>query len=97
MNIPLEWREDGDWPGVSPMGNPLKPGYPDTSSLQRAEYALKKCIYRMLDIAQSCGVKVTSSTSGIITEKHPAAIQRLHSWGTNFSPIVGRKVNCRSI
>jgi peptidoglycan/xylan/chitin deacetylase (PgdA/CDA1 family) len=63
------------------MGNPLKPGYPDTASLQWAEYALKKGIYRMLDIAESCGVKVTSSTSGIITEKHPAAIKRLHSGG----------------
>ena len=81
INIPLEWWHEGDSPGVSPMGNPLKPGFKDTASLQWAEYALTHGIYRMLDIAESCGVKVTSSVSGIISESHPETLKRLHDGG----------------
>ena len=81
INIPLEWWVEGDSPGVSPFGNPLKPGFKDTASLQWAEYALKHGIYRMLDIAEAAGVRVASSASGIITETHPDALKRLHEAG----------------
>ena len=81
INIPLEWWAEGDSPGVSPLGNPLKPGYQDTASLQWAEYALKHGIYRMLDIAEAADVKVTSSVSGIITQTYPDALKRLHEAG----------------
>ncbi|OGA29508.1 MAG: hypothetical protein A3I01_14420 [Betaproteobacteria bacterium RIFCSPLOWO2_02_FULL_65_24] len=81
VNIPLEWQDEGVSPGVSPMGNPLKPGYLDTAALQWAEYGLKKGIHRMLDIAEACGVKVTCAASGVITGKYPDAIRRVHRGG----------------
>ena len=81
VNIPFEWWVEGDSPGVSPMGNPLKPGYKDTAALQWAEYALKHGLYRMLNIAENLDVKVTSSVSAIITESHPEALKRLDSGG----------------
>ena len=81
INIPLEWQDEGVSPGVTPMGNPIKPGYVDTAALQWAEYALKKGIFKMLDIAEGCGVKVTCAASGVITEKYPEAIQRVHRGG----------------
>lgn len=81
INIPLEWWEKGDSPGVSPFGNPLRAGYQDTASLQWAEYALKHGIHRMLDIAEAAGVKVTSSVSGIIAESYPDALKHLHEGG----------------
>ncbi len=81
VNIPLEWQDEGVSPGVTPMGNPLKPGYVDTAALQWGEYALKKGIYKMLDIAEAHKVKVTVPISGVIADKYPAAVKRVHSGG----------------
>jgi hypothetical protein len=32
FRVSFEWWSDGKWPGIGPMGNPLKPGIPDLNA-----------------------------------------------------------------
>ena len=40
----FEGWSDGHWPGVGPMGNPLKPGVPDLNAIGFAEYGHRRGI-----------------------------------------------------
>jgi hypothetical protein len=42
----FEGWSDGHWPGVGPMGNPLKPGVPDLNAIGFAEYGHRRGIFR---------------------------------------------------
>ena len=52
------WSDD-HWPGLSPMGNPLKPGYPDLNARDWAEYAYRRGVFRVLDGFAHHRVKAT--------------------------------------
>lgn len=42
FRVAFEGWSDGHWPGVGPMGNPLKPGFPDLNALGFAEYGHRR-------------------------------------------------------
>src|SRR3981081_4142812 len=58
----FEGWSDGHWPGVGPMGNPLKPGVPDLNAIGFAEYGHRRGIFRVLDTLAREDVKAPISS-----------------------------------
>jgi peptidoglycan/xylan/chitin deacetylase (PgdA/CDA1 family) len=74
------WSDD-HWPGVSPMGNPLKPGFPDLNARGWAEYAYRRGIFRLLDACAHHRVKATVMVCGILAERYPAIVRKIADAG----------------
>jgi peptidoglycan/xylan/chitin deacetylase (PgdA/CDA1 family) len=74
------WSDD-HWPGVSPMGNPLKPGYPDLNARGWAEYAYRRGVFRVLDGLAHHRVKATVMVCGILAERYPETVRRIAEAG----------------
>src|SRR5258705_9170045 len=74
----FEGWSDGHWPGVGPMGNPLKPGVPDLNAIGFAEYGHRRGIFRVLDTLAREDVTATMIVSWLMAEPH-AEIVRLDS------------------
>src|SRR5215467_10787619 len=92
----FEGWSDGHWPGVGPMGNPLKPGVPDLNAIGFAEYGHRRGIFRVLDTLAREGVKATMIVSGIMAERHGEIVRRIseaghdivaHSYAMDVIPI----------
>ncbi|MDT4947263.1 MAG: hypothetical protein QOH14_3996, partial [Pseudonocardiales bacterium] len=92
----FEGWSDGHWPGVGPMGNPLKPGVPDLNAIGFAEYGHRRGIFRVLDTLAREDVKVTMIVSGIMAERHGEIVRRIseaghdivaHSYAMDVIPI----------
>jgi len=92
----FEGWSDGHWPGIGPMGNPLKPGFPDLNALGFAEYGPRRGIFRVLDTLDRFGVKATMMVNGIMAERHPEIVRRIadaghdivaHSYAMDIIPI----------
>ena len=69
FRVSFEWWSDGKWPGIGPMGNPLKAGVPDLNAVGWAEYGHRRGIHRILDVlARQVGVLgIFSDWPGTVT------------------------------
>jgi len=89
------WSDD-QWPGIGPMGNPLKPGYPDLNARGWAEYAYRRGVFRVLDALARHRVKATVLVCGLLAERYPHIVKRIaeeghevaaHSYTMDMMPI----------
>lgn len=89
------WSDDR-WPGIGPMGNPLKAGYPDLNAIGFAEYGPRRGIFRVLDALERHDVKATMMVNGIMAERHPDIVRQIsdaghdivaHSYAMDIIPI----------
>jgi peptidoglycan/xylan/chitin deacetylase (PgdA/CDA1 family) len=74
------WSDD-HWPGISPMGNPLKAGYPDLNARGWAEYAYRRGVFRVLDAFAHHGVKATVLVCGLLAERYPEIVRKIAKAG----------------
>ncbi len=96
FNIAFEAWSDGEYPGIGPMGNVLKPGYFDTNAHSWASYGIVRGIQRLARIADANDIKTSVIVNGVISERNPAMIRELHaaghdiyahSWGMDVIPV----------
>ncbi len=81
FRVSFEWWSDGKWPGIGPMGNPLKPGVPDLNAVGWAEYGHRRGIHRVLDVLARQGIRATVNVSGILAERYPEVVRRISDEG----------------
>jgi peptidoglycan/xylan/chitin deacetylase (PgdA/CDA1 family) len=96
FRVAFEWWSDGKWPGIGPMGNPLKAGVPDLNAIGWAEYGHRRGIHRALDALDRHAIKATVMVSGILAERHPEIVRKIaqaghdvvaHSYAMDVIPI----------
>jgi peptidoglycan/xylan/chitin deacetylase (PgdA/CDA1 family) len=96
FRVAFEWWSDGKWPGVGPMGNPLKPGVVDLNAIGFAEYGHRRGIHRALNALAHYNVKATVMVSGIMAERHADIVRAIadaghdvaaHSYAMDIIPI----------
>jgi peptidoglycan/xylan/chitin deacetylase (PgdA/CDA1 family) len=96
FRVAFEGWSDGHWPGVGPMGNPLKPGFPDLNAMGFAEYGHRRGIFRALDTLARNQIKATMMVSGVMAERHPEIVRTIaeqghdivaHSYAMDVIPI----------
>ena len=96
FRVSFEWWSDGKWPGIGPMGNPLKAGVPDLNAIGWAEYGHRRGIHRALDVLARQGIKATINVSGILAERHPEIVRKIaeaghevvaHSYSMDVIPV----------
>ena len=89
------WSDD-QWPGISPMGNPLRQGFPDLNARGWAEYAYRRGVFRVLDALAHHRVKATVLVCGLLAERYPHIVKRIadeghevaaHSYTMDMMPI----------
>jgi peptidoglycan/xylan/chitin deacetylase (PgdA/CDA1 family) len=81
FRLAFEAWSDDHWPGISPMGNPLKPGYPDLNARGWAEYGYRRGVFRVLDAFAHHGVKATVMVCGILAERFPHIVKQIADAG----------------
>lgn len=96
FRVAFEGWSDGHWPGIGPMGNPLKPGFIDLNALGFAEYGHRRGIFRALETLARHEVKATIMLSGVMAERHPKIVKDIsdqghdivaHSYGMDVIPV----------
>lgn len=96
FRVSFEWWSDDKWPGIGPMGNPLRQGFPDLNAVGWAEYGHRCGIFRILDVLARQGIKATVNVSGIVAERHPDTVRQIvdkghevvaHSYAMDVMPI----------
>jgi peptidoglycan/xylan/chitin deacetylase (PgdA/CDA1 family) len=81
FRVSFEWWSDGKWPGIGPMGNPLKAGVPDLNAIGWAEYGHRRGIHRILDVLARQDIKATINVSGIMAERYPETVRKIAEAG----------------
>lgn len=81
VRVAFEAWSDDHWPGIGPMGNPLKPGFPDLNARGWAEYAYRRGIFRVLEALARHRVKATVMVCGILAERYPQIVRRIAEAG----------------
>ena len=81
FRVSFEWWSDDKWPGIGPMGNPLKAGVPDLNAIGWAEYGHRRGIHRALEVLARQHVKATVNVSGILAERHPEIVKKIFDAG----------------
>jgi peptidoglycan/xylan/chitin deacetylase (PgdA/CDA1 family) len=81
FRVGFEGWSDGHWPGIGPMGNPLKPGFLDLNALGFAEYGHRRGIFRAMETLAEFDVKATIMLSGVMAERHPEIVKELYVQG----------------
>ena len=81
FRVAFEAWSDDHWPGISPMGNPLKPGFPDLNARGWADYAYRRGVFRALDALAHHRVKSTFVVCGILAERFPHIVKRIADAG----------------
>jgi len=81
FRVSFEWWSDGKWPGIGPMGNPLKAGVPDLNAVGWAEYGHRRGIHRILDVLARQDIKATINVSGIMAERYPETVRKIAEAG----------------
>jgi peptidoglycan/xylan/chitin deacetylase (PgdA/CDA1 family) len=81
LRVSFEWWSDGKWPGIGPMGNPLRQGFPDLNAMSWAEYGHRRGIFRILDVLERNQARATFNVSGILAEHYPQVIRRIADAG----------------
>ena len=81
FRVSFEWWSDGKWPGIGPMGNPLKAGVPDLNAVGWAEYGHRRGVHRILDVLARQQIRATINVSGILAERYPEIVRRMADEG----------------
>jgi peptidoglycan/xylan/chitin deacetylase (PgdA/CDA1 family) len=81
FRMAYEWWSDGAWPGIGPMGNPLKGGVPDLNAVGWAEYGHRRGVERVLEIFERHNVKASILVCGIMAERYPEEVKHIASLG----------------
>lgn len=81
FRVSFEWWSDGKWPGIGPMGNPLRQGFPDLNAVGWAEYGHRRGIFRILKVLARQKVTATVNVSGILAERYPAVVREIADGG----------------
>jgi peptidoglycan/xylan/chitin deacetylase (PgdA/CDA1 family) len=81
FRVSFEWWSDGKWPGIGPMGNPLRQGFPDLNALSWAEYGHRRGVHRTLDVLARQNIRATINVSGILAERYPEVVKRMAADG----------------
>jgi len=81
FRVAFEGWSDGHWPGVGPMGNPLKSGVVDLNAVGFAEYGPRRGIFRALDVLERHDVKATVLVCGIMVDRYPDIVRKIHDGG----------------
>ena len=76
FRVSFEWWSDDRWPGIGPMGNPLKQGVPDLNAVGWAEYGHRRGIFKILEMFDRQKVRATINVSGIMAERYPEIVRR---------------------
>jgi peptidoglycan/xylan/chitin deacetylase (PgdA/CDA1 family) len=96
FNIAYEGWSEGQAPGIGPMGNVLKPGFFDTNAHSWATFGAVRGIDRLLDIADRRKITTSVMVNGVLAEKYPHTVRRIHesghevlahSWGMDVIPV----------
>jgi peptidoglycan/xylan/chitin deacetylase (PgdA/CDA1 family) len=96
LRVAFEWWSDDKWPGISPMGNPLRQGFPDLNARGFAQYGYRRGIHRALDVLKRHGVRATVVVNGILAERFPQIVRRIadeghdivaHSYAMDVIPV----------
>lgn len=96
FRVACEGWSDGAWPGLGPMGNPLKPGVPDLNALGWVEYGMRRGIHRILEVLARHYVRATVIVCGVLAERYPKVLRSIveagheivaHSYGMDVIPI----------
>ena len=105
FNIAFEAWSDGEAPPIGPMGNVLKAGYFDSNAHSWANYGIVRGIQRLSRIADQNNIKASIMTNGVITERNPGMIRKLHddghdvyahSWGMDVIPVYLDQAHARA-
>lgn len=81
FRVSFEWWSDDRWPGIGPMGNPLKAGVPDLNAVGWAEYGHRRGIFRILDVLKRQSIPATVNVSGIMAERYPDTVRAIVDGG----------------
>ena len=96
FRVSFEWWSDDKWPGIGPMGNPLKAGVPDLNAVGWAEYGHRRGIFRILEMLDRQSIRATVNVSGILAERYPDVVRQIsraghdvvaHSYAMDVIPI----------
>jgi len=79
--IAFEAWSDGQWPGLSPMGNPLRPGATDWNAFHWAEYGPRRGMPRILEILARRGVTAGVMVNGVLAERYPDVVRAVAAAG----------------
>lgn len=79
--VSFEWWSDGKWPGIGPMGNPLKAGVPDLNAVGWAEYGHRCGIFRILEVLKRQTIRATINVCGIMAERRPEIVRSMVEQG----------------
>ncbi len=77
FRVSFEWWSDDKWPGIGPMGNPLRAGVPDLNAVGWAEYGHRRGIFRILEVLKRQAVCATVNVSGIMAERYPDRVRSI--------------------
>lgn len=89
------WSDDS-WPGIGPMGNPIRPGFQDLNARGFAEYGPRRGIFRALDMFERFDVSASFMVNGIMAERYPKIVRRIseaghdviaHSYAMDIIPV----------
>jgi len=81
FGVAFEGWSDGAWPGVSPMGNPLKAGVTDFNAIHWAEYGPRRGIHRILATLARHNVTASVMVCGVMAERHPEIVRKISDAG----------------
>ncbi|MFM9882266.1 MAG: polysaccharide deacetylase family protein [Burkholderiales bacterium] len=96
FNLAYEAWSDGKAPGIGPMGNVLQPGFFDTNAHSWASFGAVRGIDRLLGIVDRQGIKSSVMVNGVLAERYPESVKRIHergheivphSWGMDVIPV----------
>jgi peptidoglycan/xylan/chitin deacetylase (PgdA/CDA1 family) len=81
FRMAYEWWSDGHWPGIGPMGNPLKGGIADLNAIGWAEYGHRRGVHRVLEIFARHHIKASILVCGIMAERYPSEVRAIADLG----------------
>ena len=81
FRMAYEWWSDGHWPGIGPMGNPLKGGIADLNAIGWAEYGHRRGVHRVLEIFERHHIKASILVCGIMAERYPEEVRAIAELG----------------
>lgn len=81
FNVAYEAWSDGKGPAIGPMGNPLPSGAVDSNAVSWGNYGEIVGINRLLAILKRSGVQANVMVSGILAERQPDIVRRIHADG----------------
>jgi peptidoglycan/xylan/chitin deacetylase (PgdA/CDA1 family) len=81
FRVAFEGWSDGAWPGIGPMGNPLKAGFADLNAIGFADYGPRRGIWRALETLARHNIKSTMMINGVMAERHPEIVRAIGDAG----------------